>query len=187
MPFGDFVNDIKSNYILAHRRRVHDTRKPMSFVPSVARFFRFSRCCFFQYKGIANPLYPVLTSTACCRNRHLCFPEARTFCRRPPDRCAELRISGNFRRFQAISDLLRLPKTKTPALQTQAGVFYGNISDADSGLNLHDQIGAGIARIRDCHRLIRRRGAEHHGRGGADCRCDKTGLGGIRSHQRHQR
>jgi hypothetical protein len=37
-----------------------------------------------------------------CRSPHQAFPEARTFCRRPPDRCAELRIQAIFGPFRAI-------------------------------------------------------------------------------------
>jgi hypothetical protein len=55
-----------------------------------------------QYSAVFAPSKPeqagkpAVTGRCLCKYRHFQFQDSRTFCRRPPDRCAEHRISGVF-------------------------------------------------------------------------------------------
>ncbi|WP_374516811.1 hypothetical protein [Undibacterium squillarum] len=46
---------------------------------------------------VASPaVFPVVPALDLCSYPHSRFPQARTFCRRPPDRCAVVRIQAVF-------------------------------------------------------------------------------------------
>jgi hypothetical protein len=45
---------------------------------------------------VSPAVFPVVPALNLCSYPHSRFPEARTFCRRPPDRCAVVRIQAVF-------------------------------------------------------------------------------------------
>ena len=57
---------------------------------------KMPRLSLWVNRKLSSPASAAAQPDQLCRHRHLSFSEARTFCRRPPHRCAELRISGIF-------------------------------------------------------------------------------------------